>query len=56
MKTIRALSACALFFWMVIPILILAALFCDESEQSQIGDALFHITRAIGGNTKDETA
>lgn len=56
MKTIRALAAFVLFFWMIVPILILAFCFCNEDEQSEIGDALFHITRAIGGRGKNEIA
>lgn len=49
MKTIRILAAITLFLWVIAPLLILAAIFCDHDEQTRIGDALAEIARAIGG-------
>lgn len=54
MKTIRQLAAVLLFLWVIIPILILAALFCDHDEQTEIGDALLYLTCAIGGTKPRE--
>ncbi len=52
MKTLRLICCLVFFAWVVAPLVLIAAICCNEAEQTEIGDALFLIVRAIGGRNR----